>query len=57
MYEVVEAAGEWIVRQGGLEVGRYSAQSAALQAVAERMRKEASPDQPVTFSMRFGNRS
>jgi hypothetical protein len=57
MYEVVESAGEWIVRRGGLELGRYSAQSAALQAVAERMREEAVPDQPVTFSMRFGNRT
>jgi len=57
MYEVVEAAGEWIVRQGGQEVARYDAQTAALQAVAERMREEAASDQPVSFAMRFETRS
>jgi hypothetical protein len=57
MYEVVEAAGEWIVRRSGQEIARFEAQSAALKAVAERMRDEAEPDQPATFSMRFGERS
>jgi hypothetical protein len=57
MYEVVEAAGEWIVRQGGREVARYPAQSAALQAVAERMRKDSAPDAPASYAMRFRSRS
>jgi hypothetical protein len=54
MYEVVEAGGEWIVRRSGLEVARYAAQSEALQAVAERMRREASPGDTASFAMRFG---
>ena len=57
MYEVVEAAGEWIVRCCGLEVARYDAQAAALQAVAEKMRKERAGDTPVSFAMRFESRS
>jgi len=56
MYEVVEAAGEWIVRQGGREVARYDLQAAALQAVAERMRQEGATDQPVSFAMHFQTR-
>jgi hypothetical protein len=57
MYEVVESAGEWIVRKGGLEVARYDTQAAALQAVAERMRKETVGDAAVAFAMRFQSRS
>ena len=57
MYEVIEAAGEWIVRRRGREVGRFVAQSAALQAVAERMREDAVPDAPVSFAMRFRSRA
>lgn len=56
MYEVVEAAGQWIVRRGGLEVARYDAQAAALRAVAERMREDSVSDAPVSFSMRFQSR-
>jgi hypothetical protein len=57
MYEVVEAAGEWIVRQAGQEVARFDAQAAALQAVAERMRQESGGDAAVAFAMRFQNRT
>jgi hypothetical protein len=53
MYEVVETAGEWIVRHAGLEVARYDAQAPALQAVAERLRKEDPRDRPISFGMRF----
>lgn len=56
MYEVVEAAGEWIVRQGGLEVARYDAQALALRAVAERIRLEGARDRTVSFAMRFQTR-
>jgi hypothetical protein len=56
MYEVVEAAGEWIVRQGGLEVARFDAQATALQAVAERIRQEGPRDRPVSFALRFERR-
>jgi hypothetical protein len=57
MYEVVEASGEWIVRKAGTEVARYPVQSAALQAVAERMRQESGGDAAVAFAMRFQNRA
>lgn len=53
MYEVVETAGEWIVRHGGREVARYEAQANALQAVAERLRQEGGGDRPISFGMRF----
>ncbi|MDB5445531.1 MAG: hypothetical protein JWQ97_848 [Phenylobacterium sp.] len=56
MYEVVEAAGEWIVRCSGQEVARYEAQATALQAIAECMRKERTGDAPVSFAMRFQSR-
>lgn len=56
MYEVVEAAGEWIVRHAGLEVARYDAQASALRAVAERLRLEGVRDGPVSFAMRFQHR-
>lgn len=58
MYEVVEAAGEWIVRQAGEEVARYDAQAEALQAVSERMRQQGGGgDHPVSFAMRFQARA
>ena len=57
MYEVVETAGEWIVRKAGTEVARYPAQAAALKAVAERMRQESGGDAAVAFAMRFQSRA
>lgn len=56
MFEVVEAAGEWIVRHAGKEVARYEAQAAALQAVAQRMREHGGTDHPVAFAIRFAAR-
>jgi hypothetical protein len=56
MYEVVETAGEWIVLRSGQEVARFSAQSAALQAVSERLREERTPDAPASFAIRFSRR-
>ena len=56
MFEVVEAADEWIVRHGGREVARYDAQASALQAVAERLQKEGACDRPVSFGIRFQRR-
>jgi hypothetical protein len=56
MYEVVEAAGEWIVRKAGLEVGRYVAQSEALRAVADKLRSENRGESTVAFAMRFEER-
>jgi len=53
----VEAAGEWIVRRGEMEVARFKVQSAALQAVADRLREECVPDAPVSFSLRFDARA
>jgi hypothetical protein len=57
MYEVVEASGQWIVRRAGLEVERFEVQSAALQAVAERMRQETAGDAAAAFAMRFQSRA
>jgi hypothetical protein len=57
MYEVVEASGVWIVRRSGREVARYEVRTAALQAVAERMRKESGGDAAVAFAMRFQSKS
>ena len=55
MFEIVETAGEWIVRRGGLEVARYEAEAAAMRAVAERMLEEGG-DEPVSFSIRYRGR-
>jgi hypothetical protein len=57
MFEVVEAAGEWIVRRGGREVARYEAQEVALRAVAEQIKREPPADVPVSFAMRFERRN
>lgn len=53
MFEIVESAGEWIVREGGAEVARYEAQAVALRAIAERMREQSPQDQPVAFAIRY----
>lgn len=37
-FEVVESAGEWIVRREGEEVARFAAQDQALSHVADRLR-------------------
>jgi hypothetical protein len=57
MYEVVEAAGEWIVRRQGAEIARYAAQEAALRAVAEQMRQDRPERGAVSFAMRFQSRA
>jgi hypothetical protein len=56
MYEVVEAAGEWIVRCAGREMGRYEAQATALQALADHIRQETPSEGPISFAMRFQSR-
>jgi hypothetical protein len=55
MYEVIKAGDDWVVRKAGQEVARYELETAALQAVAERMRRESGGDAAVAFAMRFGN--
>lgn len=54
-FEVVESAGEWIVRREGQEVARFAAQDEALNDVAARLR-EADASQPASLSMRYQRR-
>jgi len=54
-FEVVESAGEWIVRCEGQEVARFAAQEEALNDVAARLR-EADASQPASLSMRYQRR-
>ena len=56
MFEIVETAGKWVVRQEGREVARFHAEEHAMLAVSERMRDHAG-DEPVAFSIRFNGRS
>ena len=51
-YEVVEDAGEWIVRSEGCELGRFANQDAALHDVAGRMRN-ADASTPASLSVRY----
>jgi hypothetical protein len=54
-FEVVESAGEWIVRREGQEVARFAAQDEALNDVAARLR-DADASQPASLSMRYQRR-
>lgn len=56
MFEIVEAAGEWIVKQAGNELARFGTEASAMAAVSERMRERPS-DEPVAFSIRFTGRA
>lgn len=51
-FEVVEGAGEWIVRQRDRELGRFKDQDKALHAVAERLRGVAGSPQ-VSLCVRY----
>ncbi|RAK58715.1 hypothetical protein DJ021_02310 [Phenylobacterium hankyongense] len=52
-YEVVESAGEWIVRHRGVEVARFERQGAALEEVARRLRGSPVEDESASLAMRF----
>lgn len=54
-YEVVEAAGEWIVRCEEAEVARFEGQAAALQEVARRLR-DSEPQAAAQLALRFQSR-
>lgn len=54
-FEVVESAGEWIVRREGQELARFAAQDEALNDVAARLR-EADASQPASLAMRYQRR-
>ena len=56
-YEVVENAGEWIVRRQGVELGRFTAQDEALSDVAERLRSAPEPDGSVSLTVRYQARA
>jgi hypothetical protein len=55
-YEVVESAGEWIVRREGTEVGRFVSQDEALNHVSERMRETAC-EGSASFAVRYERRT
>lgn len=55
-FEVVEGAGEWIVRSEGCELGRFDEQDQALHDVAERLR-DADASEPAGLSVRYLNRA
>jgi hypothetical protein len=55
-YEVVEDAGEWIVRSEGRELGRFADQDAALHDVASRMR-DADSSTPASLSVRYQSKA
>lgn len=55
-FEVVEMAGEWIVRREGAEVGRFAEQAEALRFVAQTMRGRSS-DGAASLAMHFERRS
>jgi hypothetical protein len=51
-YEVIERMGDWIVREDGVEVGRYDFQTRALDEVARRLR-QAPSGVSAALSMRY----
>lgn len=55
-YEIVESAGQWIVRREGGEVARFCEQGLALAHVASRLKVEAG-DGPASLSMRYERRA
>jgi hypothetical protein len=55
-YEVVEDAGEWIVRSEDRELGRFADQDAALHDVAGRMR-DADSSTPASLSVRYQSKA
>ncbi|WP_183280986.1 hypothetical protein [Phenylobacterium zucineum] len=55
-FEVVESAGEWIVRREGEEIARFAGQDEALSHVADRLR-EADPAEGASLAMRYQRRA
>lgn len=55
-YEVVEDAGEWIVRSGDQELARYRDQDRALTDVADRLRS-ADRSEPSSLAVRYQARN
>ena len=48
-FEVIEGAGEWIVRRNGVELARFGEQLAALADIAERLR--VAEERQVSYSL------
>ena len=55
-YEVIEDAGEWIVRREGCELARFADQNAALHDVASRMR-DADATTPASLAVRYQSKA
>jgi hypothetical protein len=56
-YEVIENAGQWIVRRDEVEIGRFATQDQALGYVAESLREGAANDGSAWLSMRYERRT
>jgi hypothetical protein len=54
-FEVVETAGEWVVRRNGEELARFTGQDEALHDVAARLRG-CDASQSAALSVRFERR-
>jgi hypothetical protein len=52
-FEVIEAAGEWVVRRNGVEVARRAHQLEALADVAERLRDADEARGAYSLAMRY----
>jgi len=52
-FEVIEAAGEWVVRRNGVEVARYTDQLEALADIAERLRDADEASGAYSLAMRY----
>ena len=56
-FEVIEAAGEWVVRRNGVEVARYTDQLEALADIAERLRDADEAPGAYSLAMRYQARA
>jgi hypothetical protein len=52
-FEVIEGAGEWIVRRNGVELARFGEQLAALTHVADRLRGAEGHQVSYSLAMRY----
>jgi len=56
-FEVIEGAGEWIVRHDGMELARFDEQPDALADIAERLRRAEEGQLSYSLAMRYRRRA
>jgi hypothetical protein len=56
-YEVIEASGDWIVRQAGVELARFEQQRFALSDVARRLADADVGEAGASFALRYQARA